>query len=219
MNDFNIELIISELKKERKVFASEKDFQFEIAFIIKNKYPSATVILEYRPDFAEKIFNNNMYIDILVIYNGKWIPIELKYKTKKCNITLLEKNNKIKYNLEDHNCITDIRYYYLKDIERIEKVRNKLEKNNLFEKGYTIFITNNTNIYDKKYPLISLHNGSNINSLNTKKYTTKKLDIKGNYDIKWNTFYDGTGATIENTNDNNTKIFKYLVNEIRVIKK
>jgi len=215
MSNFDIKLVMDELKKERKVFASERDFQFEMAWVIKNKYPNVTVILEYRPDFSEKIFDKNMYIDILVIHNGKWIPIELKYKTKGCNITVLEKNNKIKYSLKPHSCITDIRYDCLKDIERIEKVKKELEKDNLFEKGYTVFITNNFNIYNNEYSVISLHDGSNINSSNSKKYTAKKLNITGSYDMKWYTFYNGEGAILENTKDETTQIFKYLVTEIK----
>ena len=51
-----------------------------MAWIIKDEYPNAKVRLEYCPSF-----NPNMHIDILVIIDNKWVPIELKYKTKGCS--------------------------------------------------------------------------------------------------------------------------------------
>lgn len=39
----------------------------------------AKVRLEYCPEF-----DKSMHIDILVIINNKWIPVELKYKTREC---------------------------------------------------------------------------------------------------------------------------------------
>ena len=36
-------------------------------------------------------FNTNLHLDILVILDGKWIPIELKYTTKKCIKTIMMK--------------------------------------------------------------------------------------------------------------------------------
>lgn len=208
MSNFDIKLVMEELKKERKVFASERDFQFELAFVIKQKYPNAAVILEYCPDFEP-----NMHIDILVKIDEKWIPIELKYKNKGCKIRVIEKNNKMQYNLKYHSCVCDIRYDYLEDIERIEKIKNN--KKQLFEKGYAIFITNNSNFYKKSYSLNSLHEGNNISPTNSKNYTKDKLDIKGSYDMKWEMFYDGKDAILEDTKDETTKIFKYLVSEIK----
>ena len=77
--EFDIELVISKLKNKRKVFVSEADFQLEMAWIIKQEYPNAKVRLEYCPTF-----DFNMHIDILVVIDNQWIPIELKYKTKGC---------------------------------------------------------------------------------------------------------------------------------------
>lgn len=208
MCEFDIELVMNELKKERKVFASERDFQFELAFVIRKKYPKATVILEYCPDF-----DPNMHIDILVKIDGKWIPIELKYKNKGCKITVIEKKNEMEYNLKYHSCVCDIRYDYLEDVERIEKIKNN--KKQMFEKGYAIFITNNSNFYEKSYPLNSLHEGNNISPANSKNYTKNKLNITGSYDMKWHTFYDGKDAVLEDTNDEKAKIFKCLISEIK----
>ncbi|MEG0826687.1 MAG: hypothetical protein RR404_04390, partial [Bacilli bacterium] len=79
INKFNIELVMSKLKQRRKIFTSEADFQFELATVIKEEYPKTKIRLEYCPEF-----DSNMHIDILIIIDDNWIPIELKYKTKGC---------------------------------------------------------------------------------------------------------------------------------------
>ena len=130
MKQFNIDLIMSKLKEKRKIFVSEADFQLEIAWIIKEIYPNAKVRLEYCPSF-----DFNMHIDILVVIDNKWIPIELKYKTKGCKKNI---DNEI-FNLKNHGAKDVNCYLYLKDIQRIEKIRDNVSE---FIEGYTIFITN-----------------------------------------------------------------------------
>ena len=127
---FDIYKIIDILKVKRPIFVSEADFQLELAWVIKEEYPNAKVRLEYCPQFDIK-----MHIDILVIIDNKCIPIELKYKTKGCTKII----NKEIFNLKNHSAKDINCYLYLKDIERIEKIK---EKDNLFNKGYAIFITN-----------------------------------------------------------------------------
>ena len=78
--------IIRQLSIWRPIFHSEADFQFSLAWLIKKKYPECEIRLEFVPSF-----NPNLHLDILVILDGKWIPIELKYTTKKCIITIIKK--------------------------------------------------------------------------------------------------------------------------------
>ena len=78
---FDMTEIIKKLQNKRQFFCSEADFQLEMAWVIKEMYTDAKVRLEYVPTFDDKI-NDKMHIDILVFINNKWIPIELKYKTK-----------------------------------------------------------------------------------------------------------------------------------------
>ena len=126
---FDIYKIIDRLKVKRPIFVSEADFQLELAWVIKEEYSNAKVRLEYCPQF-----DMNIHIDILVIIDNKWIPIELKYKTKGCSKIV---DNEL-FNLKNHSAKDINSYLYLKDIERIEKIK---EKEISFEKGYTIFIT------------------------------------------------------------------------------
>ena len=81
-----------ELKKKRQIFHSEADFQFALAWEIQRCYPDAKVRLEYCP--AE--IDPSMHIDILVIMDELWYPIELKYKSLKCTKLVEDEIYKLK---------------------------------------------------------------------------------------------------------------------------
>lgn len=209
MNLIDINFILSELKKKRKIFTSEADFQLELAWIIKTEYPQAEIRLEYCPTF-----NSNMHIDILVIINGKWIPIELKYKTKACTKTI----GSLKYNLKTHGAKNINCYLYLNDIQRIEHVKSKSEA---FVEGYTIFITNDSSYLTPpqrsncSYASFSVHQNRTIKKgqknwnendlLKQQKYPS--ITLGNNYNISWNVF-----SEIDNTD---TGTFWCLVNTIK----
>ena len=117
------------MSRWRPIFHSEADFQFSLAWMIKEQYPNCDIRLEFVPEF-----NPNLHLDILVILDGKWIPIELKYTTRKCIKTINDEVYVLKeQGAKDQGC-----YNYLKDIMRIEEFRNK---SNNFIEGYTIKIT------------------------------------------------------------------------------
>lgn len=220
-NQFDIITILEELKK-RRIFTSEADLQLELAWIIKQKHPDSIVRLEYCPEF-----NSNMHIDILVILNNKWIPIELKYKTGEIHYT--DKNG-CKYNLKLHSAHDYGCYDYIKDISRIESIRdNKPDK---FEKGYTIFITND-DIYingprkNSSYTPFSLQQNRKINSneklnwLGNKAVDEKHkapIILKDTYYINWqeypfSVFSDDELESPEKSQK--TKEFYVLYNEIK----
>lgn len=206
---FNIELIISKLKEKRRIFVSEADFQLEMAWIIKEQYPNAKVRLEYCPTF-----DFSMHIDILVIIDNRWIPIELKYKTKGCKKTVDSET----FNLKNHGAKDVTCYLYLKDIQRIEKIRDNVSE---FREGYTIFITNELS-YTKKplkqecvYKQFSLEDGIVKNGIldwsknaseGTKKNCEKPINLKDKYIMKWNYY--------SKIDDTNTGTFVYLVNKV-----
>ena len=209
MKEFNIELIISKLKEKRKIFVSEADFQLEIAWIIKELYPTAKVRMEYCPSF-----DFNMHIDILVVIDNEWIPIELKYKTKGCSKIIDDEIFNLKnHGAKDVNC-----YLYLKDIQRIERIRDNVKE---FKEGYTIFITNELSYIkvpikqECVYKDFSLEDNivksgildwSEQASDGTKKNCEKPIILKNEYPINWR-FYS-------KLDDSNTGIFMYLVNTI-----
>lgn len=215
---FDIDEIIKKLKEKRKIFTSEADLQLELAWIIKNKYKddkNVAVRLEYCPDIEPQ-----MHIDILVIIDEKWIPIELKYKTKEFSYT---DSDGCTYNLKEQSAHDCGCYDYIKDIQRIETIREKKDK---FEKGYTIFITND-GLYKKgprersSYKNFSLGKnrekitaGDILNWPKTKvvnKERAESITLKSEYKFEWKPF-----SNIDENSDEckNVNQFYILINEI-----
>ncbi len=202
---FDMVEIIENLKAKRKAFVSEADFQLEFAWAIKENYPEFKVRLEYTPKFKSE-FDSKMHIDILVITDEGWIPIELKYKTKGCTV----KDGNEEYVLANHSAKDVNCYLYLKDIQRIEYIKKK--KGNQFVEGYTVMLTNeesykkapkNSNVI---YADFSLHEsamktgkmkwGENA-SEGTKKGHEDPIELEGEYPVHWEKYseVDGTYGT------------------------
>ncbi len=210
MADFDIEHVIDELKTRRKIFFSEADFQLEMGWVIKELYPDVKVYPEFSPKF-----DSNMHIDILVIQEGKWIPIELKYKTKKSSFNIDE----IQYNLKNQLAKDSNSYLYLRDIQRIESVKKNVAK---FQEGFAIFLTNDPT-YSKKpqktdcvYKEFSLEQGiirkgtldwSSEASEGTKKGREEKIVLEGTYRMDWKEY--------SKINETSAGSFIYLINHIK----
>ena len=166
-------------------FCSEADFQFNLAWRIKEEIPDANVILEY--PIREK--NKNKYIDIYVSHNNKEHFIELKYKTKSEEIERYGN----KFILANQSAQDVGRYSFCKDIERLESMKNKNSTN------YAIFLTNDTaycidNDNMKSLDtLFRIHQGKTLNGIlnwNTdkKEHWTADyppINIKGAYKCDW----------------------------------
>ena len=208
--NFDICKLIKDLSSKRKIFVSEADFQLELAWLIKEQYPNAKVRLEYCPQF-----NPSMHIDILVIINEQWIPIELKYKTKGCKKFIDDEYYDLKnHSAKDVNC-----YAYLKDIQRIEFVK---ENEDTFKEGYAILLTNelsymkipsspNVNYYEFSIHEGNLKHGVLDWSKNTSDGTKGRecknpIILSGEYRMKWNDY-----SKIDETS---TGCFKVLINKI-----
>ncbi len=205
----DIKTQMCELSKKRKVFHSEADFQFALAWQIQKSYPKANIRLEYCPkEFA------NMHLDILVELDGKNYPIELKYKTNKLSIDLDGES----YNLKTHAATSLVRYDVLFDVYRIESLKREL---NEYEKGYTIFLTNVKSNWEE--PKTSrkamsqnflIHNmqiiGGEIDwSNNPSEGSTgsrERFELEGKYTMVWSNY-----SELDKKKNN---IFKYLLLEI-----
>ena len=207
----DIEKVINKLSNKRPVFFSEADFQHELNNILREEYPEASIRLEYKR-YVEPI----VHLDVLVVIDyDKWFPIELKYRTKDFIGTV----NGEEYNLKNQGAKDIGSYLYLKDIQRIEEIK---EKEARFVEGYTIFITNDL-AYTKaptkanaNYNEFSLENGTvKTGVLNWSKETgecTKKgyedsIILKSEYPIEWKEY--SKLSDIENGT------FMYLCNTIK----
>ena len=233
MKGFDLESVLNELSEEREIFVSEADFQLALAWKIKEKYNDVKVRCEYPLQVGKEY----MHVDIMVIREGEWIPIELKYKT-----AAIEKNTKKgiiidgeKYSVKNQSAQDIGRYDYLRDIERIERIINSKIGKDRFEKGYTIIISNDplyrrkpqykkqekgkqlpnyyqfsiheSNEGEKAHRIIKNPNWHECTGDGTKKGREHKIHLKGSYICKWKT-YSKIDASINNE-------FKYLLHEIK----
>lgn len=188
----NITKVLDHLKKKRFAFHSEADFQFQLAWAIKEVYlDRVEVILEY----PTLLNGNKAFIDIVVLLDGnKHIPIELKYKTK---VDLVEIGN-FYIELNDHAAQDLGRFDYLLDIERLEQYREQWD----FSEGYTILLTNDPS-YQKRQRAdansieFSLEHGAvktgimkwkETSSIYKKKHRKESILLKDEYPINWNIY-------------------------------
>lgn len=125
-----LENSILKLQEKRKIFHSEDDLKLSLAIIIKELFPEFEIRLEKPIEIGIiDIYGKSSIVRApigIVIYDidGKSVPIELKYKTKK----LITNNDGESYNLTNHRA-TDIgRYSFRKDIYRIEQYLASHEK-------------------------------------------------------------------------------------------
>ena len=129
---FDLLSILDILQIKRRLFHSEADFQFALAWEIQTQYPEAEIRLEYSPKFAP-----NMHIDILVHMNGRGYPIELKYITLKLDAEVDGEH----YNLKSHGAQDIRRYDCLYDLHRLEQLKAELPD---LGTGYALWLTNDS---------------------------------------------------------------------------
>ncbi len=136
INEFDLDEVIRSLSEDRPVFHSEADFQFELARKIEKEY-KVDVRLE-KPE----VFERRIYIDMVLKDGEDKIAIELKYKTKKAEWDINGELFKLTY----HSAQDFGRYYYWRDIDRIQK----LVKDKGYKKGFAVFLTNDSSYWDKR---------------------------------------------------------------------
>ncbi|HZJ89672.1 MAG TPA: hypothetical protein VFD05_03185 [Bacilli bacterium] len=135
------------LEQENKLFYSEAGFQHNFAVYLK-KY-GYDVLFE----IPIKVYDYNdqqvtQKVDLIILKNNQVTFIELKYKTKQQVVGLF--NNK-HYELKDQGAISDNSAAFIKDISRLERIRDQFgqlpefvkngEQYN-FNGAYAIFLTN-----------------------------------------------------------------------------
>lgn len=211
MCGFDMDNILKEMAKERKVFSSESDFKFAMARKIYEIYKdNVDVIVEYGTGYESVVENKirRIHIDLLVVLENKKIPIELKYRTKSTNIN----GKSVEFILANQWAHDNGCYGCARDICRIsEFIRRTSEEQ--CSKGYVVFLTN-----DMFYTSETARKGSNysgfwiskIDSFKDKEIegivdgNKRKLLMPGSFESSgWNR-YSEIGSGINN-------VFKYNI--------
>lgn len=194
---FDIYRILEELSKTNPLFCSELEFQFYLAWKIKELYSEQfKICIEYPLKNYE---GKNRNIDLVLIDSvGAYIPIELKYKTNKFEMAF----NGTNYKLKDQSANDLTKYGHIKDISRIEYFKETEDK---FLVGYAITITNQSrtwqrisNPHQTDYEF-SLEDGSKLCRgikkwqkcvSNHNENRNPPVTLKNDYDVHWRDFYD-----------------------------
>ncbi|MBM3206404.1 MAG: hypothetical protein FJZ43_02170 [Candidatus Staskawiczbacteria bacterium] len=187
---FDIKKTLSDLSQERKIFHSEADFQFALAWLIQKQFPNAVIRLER--NFGKE---RKEYLDIWIKIDSYFYFIELKYKTKKLEIN----DNGEDFLLTEQSSTDTGAYDFIKDIARIERFTQSNKK----AIGYVIMLTNegfywkearNPNTNDAEFKLCE---GRNINgdlswgpktSLGVMQGREKTICLSGSYTLNWHTY-------------------------------
>ena len=126
------------------VFLDEDDFQGYLAnYLIKSgKYD--TVHLEYFvPEGALADYPckpNDLYVDIVVERGGEYLPVELKYKTKKAIVPLVRFDSFVGFHVfADQKAYPQNIYNFGKDVRRVELIRDRFSN---VKNGLVVFLTN-----------------------------------------------------------------------------
>jgi hypothetical protein len=182
-------LVMDNLRSKRPIFHSEADFQFALAWEIQSEYPQVDVRLEYAYKIGDKIY----HIDVLVIHEDEYIPIELKYKTLKKIVTV----DSEEFYLKNHGAQDLGKYDVLKDVFRVENVLHDHDK---FVNGHVIMLTNDPSYWKKDSKEntccaeFSIADGSSVTGsmawaehtgIGTMKNREEPIVLTGSYKLKW----------------------------------
>jgi hypothetical protein len=205
-----VEKVMSELRLHRPIFHSEADFQHAMAWQIHTQHSNATVRLEINHGQGDQ----REYTDIFLKDDAESYAIELKYKTRKLDLTL----NEEAFHLQNHGAQDVARYDFVKDITRIERFVDSGPRRT----GYAIFLSNDDNYWKETKRLSTfdsmfrihenrtLHgelHWSEATGAGTMKGRENPLSLKGSHSVRWVDYSDlGPGVA---------RKFRYVLLEVR----
>ena len=136
-------------RKDGELLFNERDLQMHLALhLIKSGHYNDVDVEYYVPyeELDNYVWKNELKLDILLRKGGEFLPVELKYKTKKHNKRLLRFNEQLSVDVEvlKNQGAQDLGMYdFWKDVRRVELVQNRFAA---VKNGLVVFVTN-----DKQY--------------------------------------------------------------------
>jgi len=183
--------VLKTLAARRPIFHSEADFQHALAWIIHEQHPNFKVRLEYRPSKLKQ----KTYVDIWLEHAGTICAIELKYKTRRLQVTVGEEP----FDLLDQSAQDIARYDFCKDIGRIEALASAYPGLT----GFAVLLTNDRGYWRKSGrdgnvdSAFRLHEAAKLSgrlewaghaSAGTTKGRTDAICLVGEYSLNWMTY-------------------------------
>ena len=190
--------LMGRLADTRKVFHSEADFQHALAWQIHQAMSETQVRLEVSVIAVDA---HRMFLDIWLPLEG--IAIELKYKTRGLELEQGDES----FVLRDQSAQDQGRYDFLRDVQRLELIRSKLEQ---CKAGYAVLLTNDSSYW--KVPThrdtvdadFRVHEGRAISgelawtphaSPGTVKSRESPIEIQGSYRLRWQEYSSFPGRS------------------------
>ncbi len=141
--------IIEDFGAEPRIFNSEAQFQFELAWEIKKRFDCIVKLEELSRVYTEegKPSPKKDYTDIILEKGDQRIAIELKYKTSE-----LELPDESIF-LKNHGATDLGSYDFLWDVNRLQMLisgKDVVGKRK-YVKGYAVFLTNEKTYWEKKF--------------------------------------------------------------------
>ena len=185
---------------------NERDVQMHLALHLIRSGHYDDVDVEYFVPYKELdnyVWKNELKLDILVCKNTEYLPVELKYKTKKHSKQLSRFDEKLGHSIDvlKNQGAQDLGMYdFWKDVRRVELVRRRFHA---VKNGLAVFVTNDNQYLNKSKSTsnnfrFSMEEGMHDtvrhwqqpNSTCAKTHPDFELD--NNYFISWNkNVYDG----------------------------
>ena len=140
------------LESNEELLFNERDFQMHLATWFRNSanhYDDVDV--EYyvpRSELDNYVWDSELRLDVVVKKDGEYLPVELKYKTKKVERDILRFDEVMheKVVVMKNQGAQDLGMYdFWKDVRRVELVRNRFER---VKGGLAVFVTNDS-LYTK----------------------------------------------------------------------
>lgn len=183
----DIKEVLKKLAAKRPVFHLEIDFQHALAWEIHEQEPKC----QMRLDFRVQWLHEPSYVDIWCKHKDTILAIELKYKTRKLHV---EADGEA-FDLKEQGARDIARYYFLKDIQRLERIAIDHDKIT----GYALMLTNDPEYWnlprfrETNDAEFRIHQGATrTGELHWKPGTSSKttegreeLSLKGKYFFNW----------------------------------
>jgi hypothetical protein len=197
---------IKMLGLKKTIFHSEAEFQFKLAWEIKETNQNIEVLFEYPAINIKGNHRRTPMIDLVFKQDGNIFPVEVKYAKGDLEFGEYKLANKP----------TDESIDVIKDIRRIEDFVSAYDN---CDHGYVIVLSNHKKWFDSKKPdskvfsnRSHLTDDSNNALTGIIDYKTgideNVVEIKGKYPTKWSDY-----TVLDINHKNNT--FKYLIFEIK----
>ena len=217
LNLETIDRILKNLSKSNPVFHSEADFQHSLAWALREELKQQnTLEAKIRLEKPMQLGGNPAHLDILISADIE-IAIELKYRTSKAKDSIIVHDGE-RFDLKDQSAQDCGRYYFVRDLKRLEQFTANVESNSKRKIGYAIFLTNDKSYWETPKPRTTkdqeyrIHAGRVLTGRcawnGDKPPETKNdaglIELCGKYEMQWKPY-----------SESDLYSFKYILNEVR----